>query len=163
MNSQKITSKSIPALEMKEFLVKPVFKMMPSFRSYQNCSATCSDIGWGIIGVSLILRRPGDRDQFLFKAYEISLLKKIFKPSYESFFDQAMSIIKYGDDEKISEIFNDLIENDSKSSFIRFGVDPVSLKRKAEYEVNTITYPSFYRFHVAASMNDNDLSKLFLF
>ena len=73
-----------------------------------------------------------------------------------------MSIIKYGDDEKISEIFNDLIENDSKSSFIRFGVDPVSLKRKAEYEVNTITYPSFYRFHVAASMNDNDLSKLFL-
>ena len=141
---------------MREFLTKPIFKMMSSYKSYQNCSLTCNDIGWNMIGVSLIYARLDDL--YFIQKQEISILKTIFKPLYESWFDRTILMLKYGNDDKISKIFNDLIDSRSKGS--RFVFDPTTLERITEYGMHFATEPGFHRFYVEASMNTN-LRKLY--
>ena len=65
-------------------------------------------------------------------------------------------MLKYGNDDTISQIFNNLIESESEGS--RFVFDPTTLERIAEHGMHFATEPGYHRFYVEASMN-TDLSK----
>ena len=100
-----------------------------------------------------------------FQGNELTILKKIFfETSYDSHWNVALSIIKYGSQKKILEIFDNFVRDEHRKHSRCFLDQMISerrlkfLRRRVESENNCVI--SFDRFYVKASLNSSDLSKL---